>query len=85
MKQQYRYFATCPKGMEDLLAHECTNLQLQEVVLSQGGVYFSGDLKAAYSMCLWSRLASRVLLELTQFEVDDYDQLYEAACAVNWG
>ena len=48
------------------------------------GVAFSGPLAIGYRACLWSRIANRVFLELTQFEADDAEQFYTAARAVDW-
>ena len=59
MPRQQLYFATCAKGVEDLLAAECEQLGLAQVRGVTGGVHFQGRLELAYRLCLWSRLASR--------------------------
>lgn len=41
----YKYFATCPKGMEQLLAAELTELGASGVRETTAGVAFSGDLE----------------------------------------
>src|SRR5690554_8205108 len=38
----------------------------------------------AYRVCLWSRLANRVLLEVGTFQVKSGDDLYQAAGQVRW-
>jgi 23S rRNA (guanine2445-N2)-methyltransferase / 23S rRNA (guanine2069-N7)-methyltransferase len=48
------------------------------------GAQFEGDLKHAYLACLYSRIASRILLPLTEFEAPDPDALYAGAQAVDW-
>lgn len=48
------------------------------------GVAFSGDLELAYRVCLWSRVANRVLLVLSQFEVKTQHDLYAAIQEINW-
>jgi 23S rRNA (guanine2445-N2)-methyltransferase / 23S rRNA (guanine2069-N7)-methyltransferase len=82
--QSYQFFATCPKGVEDLLAKECEQLAFQNIDQAIGGVSFDGTLKDGYQLCLWSRLASRVLLQLSTFEPDDYDDLYASVQQVDW-
>ncbi len=84
MSQLYQFFATCPKGVEDLLAKECVQLQLLKLHQAAGGVGFEGSLEDAYQLCLWSRLASRVLLQLSTFEAEDYDDLYAHVQQVDW-
>ena len=48
------------------------------------GVQFSGDLGLAYRICLWSRLANRLIIDLGSFRADTGDALYDAACQVDW-
>ena len=48
------------------------------------GVHFSGDLEMAYRVCLWSRLASRVLWPLASFKAEDEAALYAGVQDVDW-
>ena len=77
-------FATCPRGVEDLLAEECQQQGLVQISTTHGGVSGDGDLLVAYRLCLWSRVASRVLLQLHEFPLTDYDDLYNGVQAVDW-
>lgn len=77
-------FLSCGRGLEPLLAQEATALGAQEAREQNGGVACTGDWEFAYRACLWSRLASRVLLQLAQAEVTDAEGLYQAAQAVDW-
>ena len=70
------FFATCPKGIEEILQHEIVSLGIPKVKQTRSGVYFKGDLRAAYKVCLWSRLANRVLLPLARFDAKTPDDLY---------
>ncbi len=78
------WFATCPKGLEGLLATELSTLGADAVKESVAGVYFDGPLALAYRACLWSRLANRVLRPLASFEAETADALYAGLRAVNW-
>jgi 23S rRNA (guanine2445-N2)-methyltransferase / 23S rRNA (guanine2069-N7)-methyltransferase len=77
-------FLSCGRGLEPLLAQEATALGALEAREQNGGVACAGDWAFAYRACLWSRLASRVLLQLAQAEVADAEGLYQAAQAVDW-
>ncbi|MFC1589721.1 hypothetical protein ACFL3P_05585 [Pseudomonadota bacterium] len=77
MTQTFNFFATCPKGVEDMLANECEQLGITELKPQVAGIAFEGSIEDAYKLCLWSRLASRVLLRLSTFPANDYDDLYE--------
>jgi 23S rRNA (guanine2445-N2)-methyltransferase / 23S rRNA (guanine2069-N7)-methyltransferase len=77
------FFATCPKGMEYLLRDELAALgaPAHEAL---AGVRFEGELRHAYIACLHSRLASRVLIPVAEFDAPDSDALYAGASAVDW-
>jgi 23S rRNA (guanine2445-N2)-methyltransferase / 23S rRNA (guanine2069-N7)-methyltransferase len=79
-----RLFATVPKGMETLLAGELRQLGAGDVKQARAGVAFAGDLETAYRVCLWSRLASRLLLPLIEGRANDGDELYATAQRITW-
>lgn len=58
---QLEFFATCPQGFEHILADELKRLRAQSVRPLKGGVAFFGSKVEGYRVCLWSRIASRVL------------------------
>ncbi|NJE81476.1 RNA methyltransferase [Olsenella sp. SW781] len=78
------FVATCPKGFERLLADELIELGTPQVRPLAGQVSFGGELVDAYRACLWSRLASRVLLVLARVGARDADELYEGVSSVAW-
>ncbi len=80
----YHFFATTPKGMEDVLARELQALGAEDVVQKPSGVAFQGSMETAYSACLWSRTANRILLPLAQFPAEDDTRLYEGIRAIDW-
>ncbi len=84
MSEAQQFFATAPRGLSDLLAHELSAMGALEVRERSGGVRFRGALETGYRACLWSRIASRVLLELAEFEAADDDSFYRAVTACDW-
>lgn len=78
------YFATCPVGCETFLADELTNLGFSEVEADKNGVYFKGNKMDGPKACLYSRLASRILVPITDFYAQTQDQLYRNALKVPW-
>ncbi|MFD2166693.1 bifunctional 23S rRNA (guanine(2069)-N(7))-methyltransferase RlmK/23S rRNA (guanine(2445)-N(2))-methyltransferase RlmL [Thalassotalea euphylliae] len=80
----FQFLALTSPGIEILLADEINQLGGEQVVQKPEGVYFSADLATAYKVCLWTRLASRVLLKLSESEANDKDSLYAGAKAVEW-
>lgn len=78
------FVATCPKGFERLLADELIALGTPQVRPLSGQVSFGGCLADAYRACLWSRLASRVLLVLARVGAANADELYEGVHELAW-
>jgi 23S rRNA (guanine2445-N2)-methyltransferase / 23S rRNA (guanine2069-N7)-methyltransferase len=78
------FFATTAKGCEALLVDELRALGADEIVETRAGASFTGRLETGYRACLWSRVASRVLLRLSRFEAPTADALYDGALAVRW-
>ncbi|MGI6409418.1 MAG: bifunctional 23S rRNA (guanine(2069)-N(7))-methyltransferase RlmK/23S rRNA (guanine(2445)-N(2))-methyltransferase RlmL [Thiopseudomonas sp.] len=75
---------SCPKSLEELLLAEAQELGLQNARQRPALVSGQGTLETAYRLCLWSRLANRVLLVLTRFPVRSADELYAGIQAIDW-
>jgi putative N6-adenine-specific DNA methylase len=78
------FFATCPRGLELLLAEELRQLQAEKIHAVGGGVEFGGDFFVCYRVNLESRIASRVLWQVTTARYRDEDDIYRAAYALPW-
>ncbi|TJY62885.1 bifunctional 23S rRNA (guanine(2069)-N(7))-methyltransferase RlmK/23S rRNA (guanine(2445)-N(2))-methyltransferase RlmL [Sinimarinibacterium sp. CAU 1509] len=77
-------FVSCPRGVETLLVAEISALGADAPEARTGGVACVASLDAAYRICLWSRIASRVLMPLHRFAIPDADALYAEAATVDW-
>lgn len=84
MSQELALSITCPKGLEGLLAEECRTLGADVGRETVGAIRVVGSQETAYRLCLWSRLANRVLLQLNDFACDDADSLYAGVKAIDW-
>ena len=81
---EHAFVATVPRGLADLLARELESVGAQNTRERSAGVSFSGTLETGYRACLWSRTASRVLLQLAEFEAASADEFYAGVRAVDW-
>ena len=79
-----RFFASCGKGLEYLLADELVALGCERATAAIAGVNVEGSLADAERAVLWSRLASRVLWPLAEFDCPDEHALYAGAAAIDW-
>ncbi|PZP22817.1 bifunctional 23S rRNA (guanine(2069)-N(7))-methyltransferase RlmK/23S rRNA (guanine(2445)-N(2))-methyltransferase RlmL [Pseudomonas kuykendallii] len=84
MSDRYELVLTCPKSLEGLLLEEATALGLEEPREQTAAIRGFGSLELAYKLCLWSRLANRVLLVLDRFTIKDAESLYDGVHAVDW-
>jgi 23S rRNA (guanine2445-N2)-methyltransferase / 23S rRNA (guanine2069-N7)-methyltransferase len=78
------FFASCPKGLEYLLVDELKALGADAAREALAGVHFEGPIEFGYRACLWSRLASRILMPIAEFACGDEAALYAAVQAVDW-
>jgi len=78
------FFASCPRGLEELLRQEISSLGGKDLTQTPGGVAFSGTWETCYRANLWSRIASRVLWRVGEFQYRDEKDLYEAAKRIAW-
>ncbi len=80
----HRIVLPCAKGSEQVLLQEAEQLGLSEVRLAPAVVQGRGTLEVLYRLCLWSRVASRVLLVVAEDKISSPDDLYEIAFALPW-
>lgn len=84
MTDRHELILTCPKGLEGLLLEEAINLGLEEAREQTAAIRGQGSLEVAYRLCLWSRLANRVLLVLDRFTTTNAETLYDGVYRVDW-
>ncbi|WP_133477473.1 bifunctional 23S rRNA (guanine(2069)-N(7))-methyltransferase RlmK/23S rRNA (guanine(2445)-N(2))-methyltransferase RlmL [Cognatilysobacter segetis] len=79
-----RFFASCGKGLEYLLVDELIALGCAHATATTAGANVEGSLADAQRAVMWSRLASRILWPLTEFDCADEHALYAGAMDVDW-
>ncbi|MCP5149370.1 MAG: bifunctional 23S rRNA (guanine(2069)-N(7))-methyltransferase RlmK/23S rRNA (guanine(2445)-N(2))-methyltransferase RlmL [Ectothiorhodospiraceae bacterium] len=84
MNVSHHVFAPCARGLGALLADEARAAGAEDVHERPGGVEMQASLATAYRLCLWSRVASRVLLRIATVPAESWDALYAGVLAVPW-
>jgi putative N6-adenine-specific DNA methylase len=79
-----RYFATCARGLEPILADELRGLKARDVAPGRGGVAFAGGKALLYEANLGLRTAVRVLRPVLDAPVASPEELYAAVQTVDW-
>jgi putative N6-adenine-specific DNA methylase len=84
---QLQLFLPCAAGVEGFLAdevHRLTGLAGDDLLTGRGGVALRASWRDAMLLNLNSRLAQRVLVQLSHVPCRNEQDLYEAASAVAW-
>ncbi len=79
-----RFFAVCPRGVEDVLGVELQALGAAGLRATAGGVEFAGTLATAYAANLHSRVASRILWLVAAEPYRSEHDLYALARELPW-
>jgi putative N6-adenine-specific DNA methylase len=80
----FQFFATCPRGLEALLADELLAQRALKIVLTDGGVSFEGSLDTMYRVNLHSRIATRIMSRVGQGSYATEEDIYKATFKLHW-
>jgi putative N6-adenine-specific DNA methylase len=78
------FFASAPRGLEDLLLKEISSLGGGDVRSVAGGAAFTGTWEVCYRVNLESRIASRVLWRIGEFQYGNENDVYAACRSIPW-
>lgn len=84
MSKTYAFFITCAPFHEGLLLDEIKNLGIKTAKETHLGISFTGTLKDAYRILLWSRLAHHLLLKIKEFKATNQHALYNEIKKIKW-
>jgi putative N6-adenine-specific DNA methylase len=80
----FQFFATCPRGLEALLADELLAQRALKIVVTDGGVSFEGNLEMMYRVNLHSRIATRIMSRVGQGSYATEEDIYKATFKLHW-
>lgn len=81
---EHQAFASCPRGLEEVLASELAGIGLQGVRSGRAGVHFSGQWHDIQKANLYSRLATRILVQVAQRPVASEDDIAKLSRQTSW-
>jgi putative N6-adenine-specific DNA methylase len=79
-----RFFVSCPRGLEGVLAQELASLGVERPEPASGGVGFAGEFALGAWLNLTSRIATRVLWQVGEGGYRNEDELYRLARDIPW-
>lgn len=78
------FWALSSKGVEELLADEIRAQGGEVIKVTMGVVRFNAELRTGYQLCLWSRLATRILRLIQSEPITADSDLYAVAQKIDW-
>ena len=78
------YYATCPRGLSEKLVEELKGFGAANLRADPAGAAFEGTTPVMYAANLRSRLATRILWRLANFEYRTEQDIYDGAKQVPW-
>lgn len=82
--EQYTVFTPCPQGIEEALTAELQALGFEDAEPGRAGARFTTDWHGVQRANLYSRLATRVLVQVAYGQVQHEDDLLDLAYATPW-
>jgi putative N6-adenine-specific DNA methylase len=82
--EKLEFYASAIPGTEQALCDELRELGFKSVRLNRGGIPFRGTWEDGWRACLESRIAQRIQVVVTRFQVPTQKALYDGVAAINW-
>ena len=79
-----KFFVACGKGLEYLLVDELLAMGATRATAATAGANVEGEDALAYRAAMFSRLASRVLWPLAEFDCENEADLYQGVHELDW-
>lgn len=84
MTSHHSFFASCPRGLEDLVLAELTLIKPTKVFKARGGVEFQSGKLQALDFLLNTRLASRLYMKMHYFRCKSIDDIFNKNVRYPW-
>ncbi|WP_291991349.1 THUMP domain-containing protein [Candidatus Accumulibacter sp. ACC007] len=78
------FFASCPRGLETLLAEDLAMAGASDLKQISGGVHFFAEWSVCYRLNLHSRIATRVLCRVAHARYAKEEDIYQLALETAW-
>ncbi|WP_323016268.1 THUMP domain-containing protein [Castellaniella sp.] len=82
--ETFQVFAPCPHGLEEALSLELQALGYEGVAAGRAGCHFQADWTGVLRANLYSRLATRILVQVAQADVHTEDDILMLARQTEW-
>lgn len=80
----FTLFAPCPLGLEEVLEKELQKLDFTHIERLRAGCRFQADWQGILRANMYSRIATRILVQIAHAPVQDPDDIYALAFDTDW-
>ncbi len=84
MEKTHSLLLTCQSGLESLVRREWEKLGLENTTGQDRIVEWTWDLATMMRLCMGSRFASRVYINLASKKITDFDELFALIAHIRW-
>ncbi len=78
------FIATTTFGLESIVKREAHNLGFSNISVEDGIVNFTGEIKDIPKANIWFRSADRILMVMSKFEANTFEELFQGVKNINW-
>ena len=78
------YFASCPRGLEEILQQELLSINAVDLEKVDGGILFTGNHEVLYKANISSRVATRIMCLVKKGTYENEEDIFKSALDVNW-
>lgn len=82
--ERFKVFAPCPQGLEEALTAEMQALGYDDATAGRAGCSFTADWAGVQRANLYSRLATRILVQVAHAEISHEDDILDLARDTPW-
>lgn len=82
--ETFKVFAPCPQGLEEALTAEMQALGYEDAQAGRAGCSFTADWSGVQRANLYSRLATRILVQVAHAEISHEDDILDLARDTPW-
>lgn len=82
--KQQKYFAVCQPGLESISLKELINLGVNDCIIHEGGIEFSGELEKCWELNLRLRTVSSIMLRIQTFKSIYFHDFQERISKIPW-
>ncbi len=84
MVNNLQFYAASPRNLTDLMAKEVSSCGGTNLTETTTGIYFTGTMETACRFLVWSRVGSRLFLQLKTFDIETPEDIYNGVYAYPW-